>query len=49
MSSSSKTFFPYAVANCVCLLTFNIAFLVIGIVLWKGDTSQFGQIIKQET
>ena len=49
MSSSAKTFFPYAVANCVCLLTFNIAFLVIGIVLWKGDTSQFGQIIKQET
>lgn len=41
--------FPFAVVNLACCLTFNIAFLVIGIVLYRGSTSQFGEVIKQET
>ena len=49
MNSVRKTLFPYAIANSICCATFNIAFLVIGIVLWKGDISKFGEIIQQET
>ena len=41
--------FPFAIVNLVCCLTFNIAFLVVGIVLYLGSTSQYGEVIKQET
>lgn len=35
--------------KCCCFLTFNVAWLVIGIVLWKGGTSQYGQVIENES
>ncbi len=46
---TDEALFPFGIMNCICCLTFNIAFLVIGIVLFYGNTSQFGEVIKQET
>jgi len=35
--------------KCACFLTFNIAWLVIGCVLYKGGTSQYSGVIENET
>lgn len=44
-----KNYKSFWVIRCVNCLTFNVAFLVIGIVLWKGDISEYGQVIEYET
>ncbi len=36
---TEEVLFPFGIMNCICCLTFNIAFLVIGIVLFYGSTS----------
>lgn len=45
MSSLAPVFF----VRCINFCTFNVAFLVIGILTYKGTTSQYGQVISYET
>jgi len=35
--------------KCVCFLTFNLAWLVIGCVLYGAGTSQYSKVIEHET
>ena len=46
MESSSKTF---AYLKCFNVLTINIAFLVIAVVLYLRDSPNYGQIVASET
>ncbi len=39
---------PFFWSKCLLSCCFNIAILVIGIVLYLGDTSQYGQVIDYE-
>ena len=42
-------YFHYFCSKCLACISLNVAFLVIGIILWLGGTSQFGQVIEFET
>ena len=35
--------------KCLCFLTFNLAWLVIGCVLYTGGTSQYSMVVEHET
>jgi hypothetical protein len=39
----------FVCVKCCLFLTFNAAFFVIGIVIWVGSTSQYGNAINYET
>ena len=42
-------YLSYFAIKCCYFVTVNVAFFVIGIVLWLGGTSQYGQVINYET
>ena len=46
MPSTALTLFT--LSRCLCLISFNVAFLIIGIVLYQYGTSQYALVISQE-
>lgn len=43
------TYLAYWCSRCISCMTFNMAFLVVGIVIYNLDTSIYGHVIKLET
>lgn len=49
MSDEEKPKVLFALVNCLCAATFNVAFLVLGILLFKSDTGHYGPVLAYET
>jgi predicted membrane channel-forming protein YqfA (hemolysin III family) len=49
MSGDEDFSAPLPFLKCLCFLTFNLAWLVIGCVLYTNGTSQYGMVIEHET
>ncbi len=42
-------YFSYPLIKCLSCLTFNVAWLVVGCVLYSGNISQYGTVVLHET
>ena len=46
---ATAPFCAYGIVKIILFATCNVSWLVIGILLWLGSTSQYGQVIEYET